>query len=106
MTRILRTGNGNRAPWLGEGLRPTLRDETAKDGAPGLLWLVGERRRQRGWRLVAARVGCLGEFLKGYMRKKLGWGWGGAGYSQDGDSRGLAQACDKATGYRSADQRC
>jgi hypothetical protein len=48
MTRILRTGNGNRAPWLGEGLRPTLRDEIAKDGAPGLLWLVGERRRQRG----------------------------------------------------------
>jgi hypothetical protein len=36
MTRILRTGNGNRAPWLGEGLRPTLRDEIAKDGAPGL----------------------------------------------------------------------
>jgi hypothetical protein len=48
----------------------------------------------------------LGEFLKGYMRKKLRWGGGWAGYSQDGDSRGLAQACDKATGYRNADPRC
>jgi hypothetical protein len=48
----------------------------------------------------------MGEFLKGYMQKKLGRGQGGAGYSQDGDSRGLAQACDKAKQYRSAGQRC
>jgi hypothetical protein len=52
------------------------------------------------------RTGRLGEFLKGYIRKKLGGYRCGAGYSQDGDSRGLAQACDKATWYRSAGQRC
>ena len=51
-------------------------------------------------------TGRMGEFLKGYMRKKLGGDGGGAGYSQDGDSRGLAQACDKATWFRSAGQRC
>ena len=51
-------------------------------------------------------VGRLGEFLKGYVRKKLGGEGCGAGYSQDGDSRGLAQACDKAMCFRSADQRC
>ena len=38
----------------------------------------------------------MGEFLKGYMRKKLGDAVGGAGYSRNGDSRGLAQACDIA----------
>jgi hypothetical protein len=48
----------------------------------------------------------MGEFLKGYMRKKSGRDECGAGYSQDGDSRGLAQACDKAMCFRSADQRC
>jgi len=48
----------------------------------------------------------MGEFLKGYMRKKLALGGGSAGYSRDGDSRGLAQACDKAMCFRSADQRC
>jgi hypothetical protein len=48
----------------------------------------------------------MGEFLKGYVRKKMGWDEGRAGYSQDGDSRGLAQACDKAMQYRSAGQRC
>jgi hypothetical protein len=50
--------------------------------------------------------GRTGEFLKGYMRKKLDRDGCGAGYSQDGDSRGLAQACDKAKCFRSADQRC
>ena len=55
---------------------------------------------------AAAGVGWLGEFLKGYMRKKLGRDEGWAGYSRDGDSRGLAQACDKAMCFRSADQRC
>jgi hypothetical protein len=48
----------------------------------------------------------MGEFLKGYIRKKMGREGGGAGYSQDGDSRGLAQACDKAMCFRSAGQRC
>jgi hypothetical protein len=48
----------------------------------------------------------MGEFLKGYIRKKMGRDDGGAGYSQDGDSRGLAQACDKAMCFRSAVQRC
>ena len=51
-------------------------------------------------------AGRLGEFLKGYMRKKLERDECGAGYSQDGDSRGLAQACDKAKCFRSAGQRC
>jgi hypothetical protein len=48
----------------------------------------------------------MGEFLKGYMQKKLGRGWRCTGYSQCGDSRGLAQACDKAMCFRSAGQRC
>ncbi len=48
----------------------------------------------------------LGEFLKGSIGKQLGWDEGWAGYSQDGASRGLAQACDKAKRYRSAGQRC
>jgi hypothetical protein len=48
----------------------------------------------------------MGEFLKGYMLKKIGGCEGGAGYSQGGDSRGLAQACDKAMCFRSAGQRC
>jgi hypothetical protein len=60
--------------------------------------------RDAGW--VEFGVGWLGEFLKGYMRKKLGRDECGAGYSQDGDSRGLAQACDKAMCFRSAGQRC
>jgi hypothetical protein len=47
----------------------------------------------------------MGEFLKGYVGKMrvLGWGW--AGYSQDGDSRGLARACDKAKRMRNVGQR-
>jgi hypothetical protein len=48
----------------------------------------------------------MGEFLKGYMQKKLGGNAGWAGYSQDGDSRGLAQACEKAKCFRNAGQRC
>jgi hypothetical protein len=48
----------------------------------------------------------MGEFLKGYVPKMIGGGGGVAGYSQDGDSRGLAQACDKAMCFRSAGQRC
>jgi hypothetical protein len=47
-----------------------------------------------------------GEFLKGYMQKKLGREGDVAGYSRSGDSRGLAQACDKAMDFRSAGQRC
>jgi hypothetical protein len=48
----------------------------------------------------------MGEFLKGYMRKMMGRERGLAGYSQGGDSRGLAQACDKAKWFRGAVQRC
>jgi hypothetical protein len=48
----------------------------------------------------------MGEFLKGYIRKKMGRDDGGAGYSQDGDFRGLALVCDKAMCFRSAGQRC
>jgi hypothetical protein len=33
---------------LGDGFHPTLRDETAKDGAPGLLRLVGRDFGQCG----------------------------------------------------------
>jgi len=36
----------------------------------------------------------MGEFLKGYMRKKTGVDWVFTEYSQNGDSRGRAQACD------------
>jgi len=46
------------------------------------------------------------EFLKGYMRKKMDGDGVGTGYSQDGDSRGLAQACDKAMYLRSVGRRC
>jgi hypothetical protein len=48
----------------------------------------------------------MGEFLKGYMRKKMSGDGVVTGYSQDGDSRGLAQACDKAMCFRSVGQRC
>jgi hypothetical protein len=48
----------------------------------------------------------MGEFLKGYMLKMMGFGGGCAGYAQGGDSRGLAQACDKAKWFRGVGQRC
>jgi hypothetical protein len=48
----------------------------------------------------------MGEFLKGYMRKKMGGDGVVTGYSQNGDSRGLAQACDKAMCFRGVGQRC
>jgi hypothetical protein len=48
----------------------------------------------------------MGEFLKGYMRKKIGGDGVVTGYSQNGDSRGLAQACDKAMWFRGGGQRC
>ncbi len=48
----------------------------------------------------------MGEFLKGYMRKKMAKGAGLAGYAQDGDSRGLAQACDEAMCFRSVARGC
>jgi len=48
----------------------------------------------------------MGEFLKGYTRKKIGGDGVVTGYSLDGDSRGLAQACDKAMRFRSVGQRC
>ena len=50
--------------------------------------------------------GRTGEFLKGYVGKKLGATGMRASYIQDGDSRGLARACDKAKEYRSVGQRC
>ena len=46
----------------------------------------------------------MGEFLKGYMQKKMDRGQDVAGYSRFGDSRGLAQACDKAMCFRRAGQ--
>ncbi len=61
---------------------------------------------QAGAMLLEGLADELGEFLKGYKRKKLGRRGGGAGYSQDGDSRGLAQVCEIAMGFRSAGQRC
>ena len=33
----------------------------------------------------------------------MGWEWGWAGYSQGGDSRGLAQVCDKAKVFEARD---
>jgi len=48
----------------------------------------------------------MGEFLKGYIRKKMGKDEVGTGYIQGGDSRGLAQACDIAMDLRNAGQRC
>lgn len=48
----------------------------------------------------------MGEFLKGYMQKMMGEDGVWAGYSQGGDSRGLAQACDKAMYFRSVAPRC
>jgi hypothetical protein len=61
--------------------------------------------RRRGWRCWKL-WGRMGEFLKGYMLKMYGIGGRGAGYAQDGDSRGLAQACDKAMLFRGVEQRC
>ena len=48
----------------------------------------------------------MGEFLKGYVGEMKGGGAMLAGYSQDGDSRGLARACDKAKCYQSEGRRC
>ena len=48
----------------------------------------------------------MGEFLKGYMRKKMSGDGVVTGYSQDGDSRGLAQACDKAMRFIGVERRC
>jgi hypothetical protein len=48
----------------------------------------------------------MGEFLKGYVAKIAGKGGGYASYAQDGDSRGLAQACDKAMRFIGVEQRC
>jgi hypothetical protein len=48
----------------------------------------------------------MGEFLKGYMQKKMDENRVLAGYAQGGDSRGLAQACDKAMDFRSVAPRC
>lgn len=48
----------------------------------------------------------LGEFLKGYIRKKMGEDGVGTGYIRGGDSRGLAQACDIAMDLRNVVQRC
>jgi hypothetical protein len=51
-------------------------------------------------------MNSLGEFLKGYVRKKSCEELGLAGYSQGGDSRGLAQACDQVKCFRSEGHRC
>ena len=51
-------------------------------------------------------MNSLGEFLKGYVGKKSREELGLAGYSQGGDSRGLAQACDQVKCLRSEGQRC
>ena len=48
----------------------------------------------------------MNEFLKGYMRKKMGGDGVWAGYSRDGGSRGPAQACDKAMYFRGMGERC
>jgi hypothetical protein len=48
----------------------------------------------------------MGEFLKGYMRKKMSRAAVLTGYSQDGDFRGLAQAWDNEICFRSVAVRC
>ncbi len=48
----------------------------------------------------------LGEFLKGYAGKKSCRWLGLAGYIRNGDSRGLAQACDQVKCIRSVGYRC
>ena len=48
----------------------------------------------------------MGEFLKGYMQKMMGEDGVLTGYSQDGDFRGLAQACDKRMCFRGLGRRC
>jgi hypothetical protein len=47
----------------------------------------------------------MGEFLKGYVGKMVAGRAAPAGYAQDGDSRGLAQACDVTMYFRGAGQR-
>jgi hypothetical protein len=63
---------------------------------------VYRRREPRCWKLWEQ----MGEFLKGYVSKIAGISGGYAGYAQDGDSRGLAQACDKAKLFCGVEQRC
>jgi hypothetical protein len=48
----------------------------------------------------------MGEFLKGYMQKMTGQEVVLTGYSQDGDSRGPAQACDRRMYFRGLEPRC
>ena len=60
------------------------------------------RRGRRCWKLWPQ----MGEFLKGYVPKITGISGGYAGYAQDGDSRGLAQACDKAMRFIGVERRC
>ena len=48
----------------------------------------------------------MGEFLKGYLRKMKARGAVLAGYAQDGDSRGVVQACNQTICYRGAGPRC
>jgi hypothetical protein len=63
---------------------------------------VYRRRERLCWKLWRQ----MGEFLKGYIAKITGKGGGYASYAQDGDSRGLAQACDKAMRFIGVEQRC
>ena len=51
-------------------------------------------------------MNSLGEFLKGYVEKKSYSQAGLPGYIRNGDSRGLAQACDQEKYFRSVGQGC
>jgi hypothetical protein len=58
-------GKGNSksgALWLFDGLHPTLRDETAKDGAPRAVSARGERRVAAGAAAKSSGGGCDGGF--------------------------------------------
>ena len=51
-------------------------------------------------------INSLGEFLKGYAGNKSCGGLGLASYIRNGDSRGLAQACDQEKCFRSVGLGC
>jgi len=47
----------------------------------------------------------MGKFLKGYAGKMDAGGLAREGYAQGGDSRGLAQVCDKMIRVRGSERR-
>jgi hypothetical protein len=67
--------------WLADGLHPTLRDGTAKDGAPVRLWLVEVGLHNSRSPIPSLRAGSSGMTAKGWgaldpTHRIMRHGWG------------------------------